>query len=100
MTFAAIVAGQVGNVFGCRTDRESILRAGLFSNPHVWGGIAAELALLLALVLLPPLRNVFGLAPLAFAEWSILLAFPPVMLALEEGRKWLVRRGRGIQDPT
>jgi len=92
MTFAAIVAGQVGNVFACRTDRESVLHAGLFGNPHVWGGIAAELALLLALILVPPLRDVFGLAPLAFAEWSVLLAFPPVMLALEEGRKWVVRR--------
>jgi calcium-translocating P-type ATPase len=92
MTFSGIVAAQVGNLFACRTERESLLRARLFSNPHVWGGIAAELALLLALVLVPPLADVFGLAPLAFAEWSILLAFPPAMLALEEGRKWLVRR--------
>ena len=92
MTFAGIVAAQVGNLFACRTDRESVFRAGLWSNPHVWPGIAAEVGLLLALVLVPPLRDVFGLAPLAFAEWSMLLAFPPIMLALEEGRKWLVRR--------
>jgi len=44
MTFAAVVAAQMGNVFACRTDRESIFRAGLLSNPHVWLGIAAELA--------------------------------------------------------
>jgi len=96
MTFAAIVAAQVGNIFACRTDRESVFRAGLFSNPHVWLGIAAELALLLALVLVPPLRDIFGLALLAFAEWSVLLALPPAMLALEEGRKWLVRKRRGV----
>ena len=95
MTFAAIVAAQVGNIFACRTDRESVLRAGLFSNPHVWLGIAAELALLLALVLVPPLRDIFGLAPLAFAEWVVLVALPPAMLALEEGRKWLVRTSHG-----
>jgi Ca2+-transporting ATPase len=94
MTLAAIVAAQVGNVFACRTDRESVFRAGLFSNPHVWLGITAELAILLALVLVPPLPGIFGLAPLAFAEWSVLLALPPAMLALEEGRKWLVRKGR------
>ncbi len=92
MTLAAIVAAQVGNILACRTDRESVFRAGLFSNPYVWLGIAAELGLLLALVLVPPLRNIFGLAPLAIAEWSALLAVPPAMLALEEGRKWLVRR--------
>ena len=94
MTFAAIVATQVGNVLACRTDRESIFRVGLFSNPHVWLGIAAELALLLVLVLIPPLRAIFGLAPLAFAEWSVRLALPPAMLALEEGRKWLVQKRR------
>ena len=99
MTFAAIVAAQVGNVFACRTDRESIFRAGLFSNPHVWWGIAAELALLLSLVLIPALRDIFGLAPLAFAEWSVLLALPPVMIALEEGRKWVVRRSTG-REPS
>jgi calcium-translocating P-type ATPase len=96
MTFAAIVAAQVGNVFACRTDRQSIFRTGLFTNPHVWLGIAAELALLLALVLVPPLQHIFGLAPLAFGDWSVLLAFPPAMLALEEGRKWLVRKGHRV----
>ena len=75
------------------TDK-TIFRAGLFSNPHVWLGIAAEVALVLVLV--PPLREIFGLAPLAFAEWSVLLALPPVMLALDEGRKWLVRTRPGV----
>jgi hypothetical protein len=32
------------------------------------------------------------LAPLAFAEYSALLAVPPIMLTLEEGRKWLQRK--------
>jgi len=43
-------------------------------------------------VLVPALRNIFGLATLAFAEWSVLVALPPAMLALEEGRKWLVQK--------
>jgi magnesium-transporting ATPase (P-type) len=91
MTFAAIVAAQVGNVFACRTDRESVFRAGLFSNPYVWLGVAAEVGLLVALVLVPPARAIVGLAPLAFAEWCVLLAVPPTVLALEETRKWLLR---------
>ena len=47
-------------------------------------------------VLGPPLRDIFGLAPLAFAEWSVLVALPPAMLALEEGRKWLLRKRHGV----
>jgi magnesium-transporting ATPase (P-type) len=95
MTFAGIVAAQIGNVFACRTERESVFRVGLFGNPLILLGVAAEVALLLALIAIPPLRQAFGLAPLEFREWSLLLAFPPLVLALEEGRKaWVRRRAR------
>jgi len=92
MTLAGIVAAQVGNLFACRTDRESVFRVGLFANPLIWAGIVAEIAVLAGLILVPPLREVFGLAPLAFAEWGILLLFPPAMVLVDEARKWIVRR--------
>ena len=92
MTLAGIVAAQVGNVLACRSERESILRLGLLSNRAVLLGMAAEVAILLALILIPPLATVFALAPLSFAEWAPLLGFPAVLLALEEGRKWAMRR--------
>jgi magnesium-transporting ATPase (P-type) len=92
MTLGGIVAAQVGNVFACRTDRESVFRVGLFSNPLVLQGIAAEIGILVALILIPPLQHLFGLAPLGFREWGLLLLFPPTLLLLEEARKWLMRR--------
>jgi len=95
MTLSAIVAAQAGNVFACRTDRESVFRVGLLSNPHVFLGIAAEIGVLLGLILVPPLSDVFGLAPLAFTEWGVLLILPPAMLLLEEGRKLVVRAAAG-----
>jgi magnesium-transporting ATPase (P-type) len=91
MTLAGIVAAQVGNVFACRTDRESVVRAGLLRNRLVLGGIAAEVAILAALILVPPLRTLFGLAPLGPREWGLLLLFPAVVLAAEEARKAVVR---------
>src|SRR5581483_6958845 len=91
LTLAAIVAAQVGNVFACRTDRASVLRLGLASNRAVLPAVLAEVAILIALILVPPLARVFGLAPLAPAEWAPLLGFPLVVLLLEEARKWLVR---------
>jgi calcium-translocating P-type ATPase len=91
MTLAGIVATQVGNVFACRTDRESVFRVGLFGNRLVLWGIAAEIGILLMLILVPPFPSLFGLAPLGFAEWKLLLLFPPTMLLLEELRKWCVR---------
>jgi magnesium-transporting ATPase (P-type) len=92
MTFAAIVAAQVGNVFACRTDHQSVFRVGLTRNRMVFAGVAAEVAILLGLILVPPLRHLFGLALLAFAEWGILLVFPLMILLLEEIRKCVQRR--------
>ena len=91
MTLAGIVAAQVGNVFACRTDRASVFAAGLFANRLVLAGIAAEIAILVGLILVPPFPAIFGLAPLSWAEWSLLLAFPPTVLLLEEARKAMVR---------
>ena len=94
MTLAAIVASQVGNVFACRTDRESVFRIGLVSNRLVLAGVAGEIGVLLGLILLPPLSYLFGLAPPAFAEWWILLLFPLAILLLEEARKGVIRWAR------
>jgi len=92
MTLAGIVAAQVGNVFACRTDRESLFRVGLLSNRFVLGGILAQVAVLVIVMDVPPIARVFGTAPLRFEEWRLLLLFPPAMIALEEARKWIVRR--------
>jgi calcium-translocating P-type ATPase len=94
MTLAGIVAAQIGNVFACRTDRESVFRAGFFGNPFVFVGIAAELGLLLLLIVTPPLAEVFGLAALGVSEWGFLVWIPPAMLLLEEGRKAVARATR------
>ena len=47
---------------------------------------------LLALIYVPLLAGVFGLTPLGLREWGVLALFPFVILGLEEGRKWFVRR--------
>jgi Ca2+-transporting ATPase len=92
MSLAAIVATQVGNVFACRTERESVFYAGLFVNKLVLWGIATEIAIITALIYSPPLQRIFGLAPLTIKEWSFLLIFPPIILLMEEGRKLIARR--------
>jgi magnesium-transporting ATPase (P-type) len=92
MTLAGIVAAQVGNAFACRTERESIFRVGFLSNRLLLASVTAEIGVLVGLIVVPPFPAVFGLAPLRFSEWKILLLFPPAMLALEEGRKLVVRK--------
>ncbi|MCX6557526.1 MAG: HAD-IC family P-type ATPase [Candidatus Aminicenantes bacterium] len=92
MCLAGIVASQVGNVFCCRTDRQSIFKVGFFKNKLVLFGIVSEITLILIFVYTPFFQRVFGTAPLAFKDWAFLLTFSPIILLLEEGRKWLIRR--------
>jgi len=93
MTLAGIVACQVGNVFCCRTIRQSVFKVGFFRNRLVLLGIAVEICLILCLVYLPFFQSIFGLAPLALRDWGLLLTFPVIMLGCEELRKLIVRLG-------
>jgi magnesium-transporting ATPase (P-type) len=92
MSLAGIVAGQLGNVFACRSQHQSVGHLGLTSNRALLAGIAVEIALLLVLIYTPPLAAVFGLAPLHYQHWLLLATFGPLLLALEEIRKVVVRR--------
>ena len=90
--FAAVVVCQVANVLACRTRRQSLLTAGIFSNKLIWLGIAAELGLVVAISQLPALQPFFGTAPLGWFEMSLGLPFALAILLGDELRRWLVRR--------
>ncbi|MBI3753960.1 MAG: cation-transporting P-type ATPase [Deltaproteobacteria bacterium] len=92
MTLAGIVASQIGNVFACRAERESVFSVGFFRNRLVLFGILVEIALILFLTYTSFMQKIFGLAPLGLREWGFLLLFPVIMLLLEEGRKLVMRR--------
>ncbi|CAG1066482.1 sodium/potassium-transporting ATPase subunit alpha,E; H+/K+-exchanging ATPase [uncultured bacterium] len=91
MTFAAIVAAQIGNVMACRTSKEPVFKAGLLKNRLILAGIALEAALVIVLTY-TPLRSVFNLHPLRPVEWAFLLSFPFIVLLAEEARKAFGRR--------
>ena len=88
---AGVVASQIGNAFACRTDRLSVFSVGLWSNHFLLFGFLVELALVLALIYVPPFQEIFELAPLPLYYWALLLTYPFVMLLAEEGRKAFLR---------
>ncbi|MFB0919647.1 MAG: cation-transporting P-type ATPase, partial [Oscillospiraceae bacterium] len=91
MTLAAIVFCQIGMVFNCRTERESVFKVGIFKNRMVLIGILVELSLLSILVYAPFTHKLFNTAPLRLVDWAFLLIWPVVIIALEEIRKAIVR---------
>ena len=92
MTFAGIVACQVGTAVAARTERASLRSVGLFTNPLLLWGILAELLFAAALIYLPPLQDLFGTAPLGPVELGILAVFPVVVWGADEVRRARLRR--------
>ncbi len=91
MTQAGIVISQFFNSFAVRTDRESVLRVGLFSNPPLIAAGLFGLAFMSCVSYVPLLQRVFNTAPLSLSDWLILIGFGVLLLAADETRK-AVRR--------
>ncbi|MET9903665.1 cation-transporting P-type ATPase [Streptomyces sp. NPDC006446] len=91
MVQAGIVVSQFFNALAVRTDRQSVFRAGLLSNPWLIGAGCFGIALMAAISYAPPLQAVFNTAPLTLADWAVLAGFGVLLLAAEEARKWVLR---------
>ncbi len=87
----AIVITQIGNVFACRSWRESVASIGFFSNRLIFAGIAAELALQLFIVYHPWGNKIFQTVPVSAGLWLVLIPFAVALLLAEETRKLIVR---------
>jgi sodium/potassium-transporting ATPase subunit alpha len=91
-TFAAIVVAQVANVFACRSDRVSLSRLGLFSNPLLLWGIATELVVLAFIIYTPWGNEFFGTGPLPLWIFGPLALGALGLLFAEECRKIIMNR--------
>lgn len=94
MVQAGIVVSQFFNALAVRTDRQSVFRAGLLTNPWLLAAGCFGIGLMAAISYAPPLQAVFHTAPLAPADWAVLAGFGALLLAAEEGRKWVLRHRR------
>jgi calcium-translocating P-type ATPase len=92
MTFAGIVACQIGTALAARTEHASLRSVGVFSNRMLLWGIASELAFLWALVYAPFFQDLFGTAALGATELAILATFPVIVWGSDELRRAVARR--------
>ncbi|GAA3340765.1 cation-transporting P-type ATPase [Amorphoplanes nipponensis] len=92
VTFAGIVACQIGTAFAARADRASLRAVGLRSNPLLLWGIAFELVFTAAVIYVPLLQRVFGTAALGPSHLALIAAFPVVVWGADEIARWVARR--------
>jgi P-type Ca2+ transporter type 2C len=91
MTQAGIVVSQFFNSFAVRTEEQSILRVGVFSNkPLVFAGLFG-IFFVSCISYVPALQAVFNTAPLRASDWLILIVLGAVLLIAEETRKAILR---------
>ncbi len=97
--YAGVVMAQIGNAFACRTERNRGRTLGWLSNPALLRGIVIDLAILLALVYIPPLANLFGQVAIPPELWIGLVCFPIIVYSLDWIRKMFIRwRERFMQQ--
>ena len=95
-----MVLGQVANAFACRSTVRPAWRIGWTTNRLLLGAIAAELAMLVAFLYLPPLADLLDQAPPSWAGYVIAALAIPAVLAADTVQKAVVRRRRGWGDGT
>jgi magnesium-transporting ATPase (P-type) len=101
MTQAGIVVSQFFNGFTVRSDRESILRIGVLSNPWLLAAQCLSLTLMCAISYAPPLQAIFNTAPLSLVDWAVLVAAGVALLVADEIRKAILRhRDRRRESPA
>ncbi|HYP04285.1 MAG TPA: cation-transporting P-type ATPase, partial [Cyanobium sp.] len=83
VAFCLIVAGQMGALLACRSDRRPFWELLPIPNPLLWLGLFSEPVVAGTLVLVPALAGVFAMAPFP-ASWLGLMALAPLAVLLAD----------------
>ena len=92
MTFAGIVACQVGTAIAARTEHASLRSVGFFTQPAAALGHRLGDRLRRRLIYAPPLQQRLRNRPARRPELAFLLTFPLIVWGADELRRWLLRR--------
>ena len=90
--FTTIVLSQVGVLLACRSEWRSVWRTLREPNAMLWFGIASELLLLSALVLVPAIGSLFSMVPFPPDLLGWLLLAPLLIVLADDLRKHWLRR--------
>jgi Ca2+-transporting ATPase len=91
MTQAGIVVSQFFNSLTVRSEDQSILTIGVFTNPRLLLAGAFGIGLVSCISYIPLLQSVFGTAALSVQDWLMVTGFGLALLLADEGRKAVVR---------
>ena len=91
MAFATLTLSQLFHAFDVRSEHGSLLAIGVLSNPAMNRAFLAGLAMQGAVLLLPPLQQVFSVVPMGPAQWLAVLGLSILPVPVCEAVKWRAR---------
>jgi Ca2+-transporting ATPase len=95
MVFTALVMSQMAFALSVRSERESVFKIGLFSNPAMLSAIGLTILLQLLVIYVPILQDFFKTVPLDLEHLVIALVLSTLPFIGFELKKWWVRRREG-----
>jgi magnesium-transporting ATPase (P-type) len=101
--FAAVVIGQMGNAFACRSATRWPGALGWWSNRLLVGAVAVEGLALAGFLLIPSLASLLDQAPPPLAGFVVAVLAAPAVLVADAVHKWVRARRRNhfsVETPT
>ncbi|OUO96970.1 haloacid dehalogenase [Gordonibacter sp. An232A] len=96
MAFSVLAFSQVLRAVNQRSTTDPVWNRGGGRNPWLWAAVGASIALMLVVLLVPPVLAAFGGAPMNGWQWAVALGFALLSLAQTELAKafgrWRARR--------
>lgn len=92
--FSAVVIGQMGNAFACRSATRPVTRLRLWGNPLLLGAVAVELAALVGFLFIPPLASLLDHAPPPLVGLLVAFIAAPAVITADAMHKWFRYRRR------
>jgi len=99
---AAVVLGQMGNAFACRSGTRPAWRLDWRGNRLLLWAVGVELLILAAMLLVPPVADLLGMSPPPLHGLLVAVAAVPAVLAADGLHKRVaaVRRERARRVPA
>ncbi|MFC1750762.1 cation-translocating P-type ATPase [Pseudomonadota bacterium] len=92
VAFALLVLIQMVQAFNSRSEKNSILKLGFFSNKYLLGAIATSLILVVIMIEVPLMQKYLHTVSLDFSDWGLIIAASFIVIFVEEIRKIFVRK--------
>jgi Ca2+-transporting ATPase len=92
MVFTVLSLAQLGHVLAIRSERQYLIKQGIFSNIELLGAVLLTFALQLGVIYLPFANEIFKTQPLTFNELIICIAASAIVFHAVEFEKFVKQK--------